>query len=452
GAVVWDWNLITDELDWSDEYYRAFGYSEKDTLPTIESWSDFIHEDDVKDTLEGLHEVINSGETNWAAEYRFKKKDGTYGFSLGWGTVIHDTNEKPVRMIGAMLDITERRRAEDARIQMEEAIQKTQKLESLGVLAGGIAHDFNNLLMAILGNADLAQMELSPVSPAYDRIEDMMSSARHAADLCRQMLAYSGKGKFVVDALSLTDLVDEMSQILNVSISKKAVLKYNFADNLPAVKADATQMRQIIMNLITNASEAIGDKSGVISISTGAMECDRSYLGETYLDNKLPEGIYSYFEVADTGCGMSKETKQKLFDPFYTTKFTGRGLGMSAVLGIVRGHKGAIKVYSELNKGTTFKVLFPAAEEPANNIKAAAEKEAGQWQGSGTILIVDDEETILAVGRRYLEKKGFSVLTALDGREGVEVFQEHAAEIVCVILDLTMPHMDGEETFREIRR
>ncbi|MCP4713644.1 MAG: response regulator, partial [Deltaproteobacteria bacterium] len=259
-------------------------------------------------------------------------------------------------------------------------------------------------------------------------------------------------GKFVVDALSLTDLVDVMSQILNVSISKKAVLKYNFADNLPAVKADATQMRQIIMNLITNASEAIGDKSGVISISTGAMECDRRYLSETYLDNELPEGIYSYFEVADSGCGMSTETKQKLFDPFYTTKFTGRGLGMSAVLGIVRGHKGVIKVYSELNKGTTFKVLFPSAEEPANNIKAAAEKEAGQWQGSGTILIVDDEETVLAVGRRYLEKRGFSVLTALDGREGVEVFQEHAAEIVCVILDLTMPHMDGEETFREIRR
>ena len=346
----------------------------------------------------------------------------------------------------------ERDRKEKERQKLEDAVRQTQKLESLGVLAGGIAHDFNNILMGVLGNADLAQIELSPVSPAYERIEDMIVSVRRAADLCKQMLAYSGKGRFVVENINLMEIVEEMAHMLAVSISKKAVLKYNFAENLPSVKADATQMRQIIMNLITNASEAIGDRSGVISINTGAMDCDRSYLSESYLDENLPEGLYTYVEVADTGHGMSKDTKEKLFDPFYTTKFTGRGLGLSAVLGIVRGHKGAIKVYSESGKGTTFKVLFPAVDEPANSIKSAANNEADDWQGSGTILLVDDEESVLSVGKRFVEKKGFEVLTAADGREGLEVFREHANAIVCVILDLTMPHMDGEAAYREIRR
>ncbi len=349
-------------------------------------------------------------------------------------------------------DITALKRADEERQNLEAAIRKTQKLESLGVLAGGIAHDFNNLLMAILGNADLAQMELSPLSPAHDRIEDIITSARRAADLCKQMLAYSGRGKFVIEALSLTEIVEEMFHMLEVSISKKAVLKYNFAANIPAVRADATQIRQIILNLITNASEAIGDRSGVISINTGAMDCDRNYLSESYLDENLPEGLYSFFEVADTGCGMTDETKEKLFDPFYTTKFTGRGLGLSAVLGIVRGHNGAIKIYSELNKGTAIKVLFPAVDEPTQKIKPSDQCEEDTWRGSGTILLVDDEESILAVGKRYLEKKGFNVLIAQDGRVGLELFRKHAEEIVCVILDLTMPHLDGEETFREMRR
>ncbi len=255
-----------------------------------------------------------------------------------------------IQIIESCRDITGRKRAEEERLSLERQVQHAQKLESLGVLAGGIAHDFNNLLMAILGNADLALDDLSPHAPAHECIQEIEKASKRAAELAKQMLAYSGKGRFVIEPIDLNEFVDEMAHLLEVSVSKKALLKYNYADNLPAIDADATQVRQIIMNLITNASEAIGDRSGVIALSTGAMDCDRAYLDSANnplrasLDEPLLEGVYTYFEVADTGGGMDKETQEKIFDPFFTTKFTGRGLGMAAVLGIVRGHHGTIKV------------------------------------------------------------------------------------------------------------
>jgi signal transduction histidine kinase/ActR/RegA family two-component response regulator len=373
---------------------------------------------------------------------------------------ICDDNGQVKYIIGASVNITERKRAEVERLNLERQVQHAQKLESLGILAGGIAHDFNNLLMAILGNADLAMDELSPHAPARDNIKEIEKAAKRAAELSRQMLAYSGKGRFVVEPVDLNEFVEEMAHLLEVSISKKAVLKYNFSNNLPSIDCDATQIRQIIMNLITNASEAIGDKSGVIAMSTGAMECDRAYLDgvdeimRAGLNEPLPEGLYVYLEVADTGCGMDAETTQKVFDPFFTTKFTGRGLGMAAVLGIVRGHRGAIKIYSEVAKGTTFKVLFPASGLPANSdaLKRRDIDRSEEWQGRGTVLIADDEETIRAVGKQMLGRMGFDVLTAGDGREAIELFQDRTDDIVCILLDLTMPHVDGEQAFRELRR
>ena len=348
-------------------------------------------------------------------------------------------------------EITRRIRAEEERHKLEVQIQHAQKLESLGVLAGGIAHDFNNLLMAILGHADLALQDLSPVSPVRENLREIEKASRRAAGLCQQMLAYSGRGKFVIQVVDLGEVVEEMTHMLEVSISKKVVMRFNFAPHLPPVEADVTQLRQVIMNLIVNASEAIGDKSGVIAISTGAMECDRAYLSETWLDEAQPTGLYVYLEVADTGCGMDKATLSKIFDPFFTTKFTGRGLGLAAVLGIVRGHKGAIKVYSEPGRGTTFKILLPASRRPAKRLRSETSP-APSWKGSGTVLLVDDEETIRALGKQMLERLGFSVLLAADGREGLQVFSERRDEIHCVLLDLTMPHMDGEEAFREMRR
>ncbi len=241
-----------------------------------------------------------------------------------------------------------------------------------------------------------------------------------------------------------------MANLLEVSISKNAVLRYHFTTELPRIEADVTQMRQIIMNLIINASEAIGEKHGVITVSTGSMECSRSYLQEAYIDESLPEGFYVYLEVADTGCGMDEATRLKMFDPFFTTKFTGRGLGLAAVLGIVRGHQGTIKVYSEPGKGTTFRVLIPALAQ--QRLTREPKTEECPWRGAGLVLLVDDEETVRTVGTQMLEKLGFRVLSARDGIEAIQIFRLQSQDMACVILDLTMPRMGGEETYRRLRQ
>jgi PAS domain S-box-containing protein len=340
--------------------------------------------------------------------------------------------------------------AEQQRHELEAQVQQAQKLESLGILAGGIAHDFNNLLTAILGHANLALMDLAPESPARDSLREIDKASGRAAELCRQMLAYAGKGRFVVEPINLSRLIEELAHLLQVSISKKVLLRCQLAGELPEIDADAAQMRQVAMNLVINAAESIGDTEGVIAISTGVMECGREYLRSSQLVEPPAPGRYVFLEVTDTGCGMDAETLGRIFDPFFTTKFAGRGLGLAAVLGIVRSHRGTLKVESERGRGTTFRVLFPAGAGAA----APAEPGARQlpWRGTGTILLVDDEEPVRNVAGRMLERCGFTVLCAGDGLEAVELFRAHASEIVCVLLDLAMPRMDGEETCRELRR
>jgi PAS domain S-box-containing protein len=346
------------------------------------------------------------------------------------------------KVLVSIIDVTERKR-------LEAQILHAQKLESLGILAGGVAHDFNNLLVSVLGHAGLALGRTPRDSASRKNLEQIEIAARRAAELTKQMLAYSGRGTFEVRPLDLSRLVEEMAHLLEVAISKKVKISYHFGANLPAIEADATQVRQLVMNLITNASEAIGDENGTITVTTGVMSAERAYLSETYLNEELPEGWYDYLEVSDTGCGLDKETQAKIFDPFFSTKFTGRGLGLASALGIVRGHRGAIKVYSEPGRGTTFKVLFPISAQAAREITVPAISVEG-WRGQGTILVVDDEEEVRVVTRSMLEEFGFTALLAADGRQGVELFRQHAGEIAAVLLDLTMPGLSGEETLQQL--
>jgi signal transduction histidine kinase/CheY-like chemotaxis protein len=354
------------------------------------------------------------------------------------------------RLLAILRDITERKRAEEERRRLEEKVQQAQKLESLGVLAGGIAHDFNNLLTGVLGNAELALMDLVPESPVLARVKDIKGVALRLTGLTNEMLAYAGKATFRIEPLNLSRLVEEMAHLLEVSTSKKAVVEYHLMPDLPLVEADASQLQQVIMNLITNASEAVSDKRGLITLCTGVIKADQKVLSEAFPGQDLSERDYVYMEVSDTGCGMDQETIGKMFDPFFTTKFTGRGLGLAAVQGVVRSHGGAIKVSSELGRGTAVKVLFPCAEQ-AQWLPSEEEEKEASWRGTGTVLVVDDEEPVRAVLEIMLERIGFSVLTLGSGTEAINVVRERVQEISAVFLDLTMPDMDGVEAFREIR-
>lgn len=334
------------------------------------------------------------------------------------------------------------------RKRVEKQLLHTQKLESLGVLAGGIAHDFNNILTAIIGNADLAFKKISKESPAAVNLQRIEQAAARAAGLAKQMLAYSGKGKFVVEQINQNNLLEEMLHMLEVSISKKAVLHLNLHTPLPTVEADAAQLNQVVMNLIINASEALGENNGSITITTSHKEFDQCYFGINWPTENLKAGDYVVLDVADTGCGMKKETLEKIFDPFFTTKFTGRGLGMAAVFGIIKGHKGAIKISSEPGKGSLFEILLPASN--SNVIADTENANIDKWKGSGTVLLVDDEEVVLTVGSEMLQELGFEVVTAKDGQEAIDIFKD-SNDIDIVILDLTMPRLDGEHAFYALR-
>ena len=354
-------------------------------------------------------------------------------------------------MLDAIRGDRERRAAEAERLRLEAQVQYAQKLESLGVLAGGIAHDFNNLLMVILGNIDLALFELPPGTPPHDCLSDAKAAGHRASELTRQMLAYSGRGTFVVERIDFSRLVDEMTPLLRISISKKAALRFDLAPDLPPIEADATQMRQVILNLVVNASEAIGDRNGTIRVSTGVVECDEAFLAAAVVNDAARPGPYVFLEVTDSGEGMDQETQARIFDPFFTTKLSGRGLGLAAVMGIVRGHKGAITLGSDPGAGTTFSVLFPPAAQAAA-AAAIPRPTAQSVRGTGTILLVDDEAAVRTTAKAMLERLGYRVLLAEDGRQAITAFQAHQPEISGVLLDLTMPSMDGEETFRELRR
>ncbi|PCJ52187.1 MAG: hypothetical protein COA70_12700 [Planctomycetota bacterium] len=356
------------------------------------------------------------------------------------------------------VDISERVKAEEERVVLERQMLHAQKLESLGVLAGGIAHDFNNILMSILGNADLARHGLANGNAIHQNIAAIEVAAHRAAELSGQMLAYSGKGKFLIESIDIGQLLTETAHLLDVVLSKNTAIKLEVADSLPQFAGDPTQLRQVIMNLITNAAEAIGQGSGTVTLTAGWMECDEAYLKQGLeilsTSSDLPPGAYVYCEVTDTGCGMDADTLAKVFDPFFTTKFTGRGLGMAAVLGIVRGHKGTIKATSEVNKGTSFRVLFPVDFKIPETILATSTGASASedWRGSGTVLIADDEELVRNVGKEMLSHLGFQPLEASDGERAIQVFREHADEITCVLLDLTMPNLDGEQTLSELRK
>jgi signal transduction histidine kinase/integral membrane sensor domain MASE1/CheY-like chemotaxis protein len=356
----------------------------------------------------------------------------------------------PDEAVAILRDVTDRVIGEEERRSLERQFQESQKLESLGVLAGGIAHDFNNLLTTVLGNASLVRYELADDAPVQQFMEQIEASSRRAADLCRQLLAYAGKGRFVVEQLDLSSLVRDTTELLQLSISKSAVLRFDLATMLPAAQADATQVRQVLMNLVMNASDAIGDREGTIHLRTRAIKYSRGQFTGPIVPAEPPDGLYVAVEVQDDGCGIAAGLLGRVFEPFFTTKFTGRGLGLSAVLGIVRSHGGALHVQSESGVGSRFTLLLPAtAMEVGRDEAVPAGPDA--WHGSGTVLVVDDEQNVRLVAQQMLESLGFNVRVADHGAAGVDYFRRDRNGIRAVLLDVLMPGLDGHAVLREIR-
>jgi PAS domain S-box-containing protein len=354
-------------------------------------------------------------------------------------------------LLGIFRDVTGRKQEQAQRLAMERKLQEAQRLESLGALAAGIAHDFNNLLTVILGNANLAVLDLPADAPQRPCLRNIEQASLRAADLCKQMLAFAGRGRLQPKRLDLNELLEQMGHALQVSIGPQAALRYELAAALPAVEGDATQMRQIVTSLVSNAAEALGESGGFVRVRTGVARVDRAYLERLEHFAELPEGEYVFVEVADNGCGISAEVRARIFEPFFTTKFLGRGLGLSAALGIARGHKGALKVESEPGRGSTFTLLLPRVEALSAEERGPA-LAAPSWRGSGTILVVDDEEAVRTVIARLLRGAGFDVLTVPGGYAAAEVLRAQTAPVRLILLDLTMPHLSGEAAYDEIRK
>jgi PAS domain S-box-containing protein len=424
---VEDYALLTVDragrvTSWNRGAERLFGYREGEMLGQDASF--IVVPESVRGEVlqRPMSEADRSGWAEWEG-WRIRK-DGTR--FLG-ACALAAIGRVEAREYGILIrDITERRRSEQDLLQ-------AQKMEGIGVLAGGIAHDFNNLLTGILGGVSIVKASLSPEAPEYRMLEIAERSSVRAAELISQLLAYAGKGKFVISRFDFSALIAEMLPLISASIPKTVELKLLLTPGLPWIEADASQIRQIVMNLIVNGAEAIGPEGGTVQVSTGASD----------------SGLDVFMEVNDTGSGMSEATQAKMFEPFFSTKFTGRGLGLAAVSGIVRGHKGKMRVDSVPGKGTTFRVSFPAVK--AEVVGRVDPPPSRMVQGTGTILVVDDEPELRKVAGRILESSGYSVLFAGNGREAVEVFRQNAPSIAAVLLDMTMPVMGGHEAFELIR-
>ncbi|MDB6114201.1 MAG: sensor hybrid histidine kinase [Lacunisphaera sp.] len=384
-------------------------------------------------------------------EYRLTHRDGREKWVLVRGQPIYDEAGAFRFIEGLAIDVTALKLAEQEKIAIERKLLAAQKLESLGVLAGGIAHDFNNILTSVLANASLARRDAEGHGPLSRSLEQIEHAARRAADLCQQMLAYAGKGTIVTDQVEVSELIRGTTALLEVTISKNTRLELQLADHVPPVLADVTQLRQIVMNLVINAADAIGQQPGTITVRTFAQPANAELLRSALGQPDLPAGTYVGLEVRDTGCGMAPATIARIFEPFFTTKFSGRGLGLSAVLGIVQSHRGALFVESALGAGSAFRLLLPAMQDPPASTPAAPTATSVPIPLRGTVLVIDDEGAIRAVAAAVLEAHGATVLEAANGDEALTVLREHGGKISLVLLDMTMPGIGGEETLRRMR-
>jgi two-component system cell cycle sensor histidine kinase/response regulator CckA len=430
-------------IEANPSFMRLTGYTAKD-LAAMTVFDLLAHP---REEVEQNQQSIDLNHRGFLGKRTYRTKDNRLIFVDVNVSVIFYSGKRVMCVVAR--DITERERLAEEKQRMQERLYESQKMQSLAILAGGIAHDFNNLLVGVLGNASLALEDLPRNSELRPILEQIQQSGERAADLSRQMLAYSGRGKFLIKNIQLNDLITEMASLLQVSIHKDVTLEYDFNASLPQIRGDITEMRQVIMNLIINAAESIQNRAGMIKVTTGWKQLEDSEIQAALYSDKNEAGPYVWISVADNGSGIKPIELKKIFEPYYSTKNTGRGLGLAALLGIVRGHQGLLNVTSQPGEGTTFKIWFPAAE-PVESKEEDEPRVTRVTRGKGTVLIADDEPSVRMLAERMLHKEGFTTFIARDGREALEVFQQHIQEISLVLLDQTMPHLKGSEIYRKM--
>jgi PAS domain S-box-containing protein len=427
---------------WSRGAERLFGYQSHEVEGT------FAHEIFVPpDRQAGVPEVElqTAREQGRAEDERWhRRKDGTRFWASGVMVALRDNGT--VRGFAKVVrDFTERRR-------LDEAVRQTQKLESVGVLAAGVAHDFNNVLTAILGNISLVRQRLGRQPDA--EVDEMLASAersgKRAADLVKQLLNYAGKGRREMRPVDICQAVNDALAIVQASVSRKVSVSQDVPDHCPPIQADVAQLQQLVLNLVLNGAEAIGENTGEVSVRVRIRDIPETELAQDYAGFSLPSRSYTEIQVRDTGVGMDEKTQQRIFDPFFTTKFMGRGLGLAAALGIVRSHGGGIAVESAPGKGTTFTVLLPSEQDSGAPL-TVSDSITESARGEGLVLVVDDEVAIRSMIQSTLEDLGYTVLTAEHGGQALELFHRSADDVVMVLLDLVMPVLDGAETAGAIK-
>jgi two-component system, cell cycle sensor histidine kinase and response regulator CckA len=454
GFGCWEWDMQTHEITWSEAMYAIFDRP-RDHMPTLDSFMERVHPDDRAGLQERVQQSIDHGLSRYP-DYRIVWSDGSVRVLAATAELERDQNGVPLRLTGAIQDVTEQRKHEVERQQMALQMLHAQKLESLGVLAAGVAHDFNNLLVGVLGNAELAALDGGLSSGTRHLLDQVIEAATRAAGLTRQLLAYTGRGHFSMRNVDLAGHVAGLSALLRASLPRSVQLSAELGGELPEVRADLDQLQQVTMNLILNAAEAYEGSEGEVQVRAFALCVEGAPSHALSAPGPLMPGRYVVLEVSDRGCGMEPHTLQRIFEPFFSTKFTGRGLGLAAVLGIVRGHEAVLTVDSAAGAGTTFRVHFPVAQQreaapaPLPALGPAPAPELDPLKGSG-VLVVDDEERVRAVARAVIASAGARVLEACHGAEALALFESRGGEIDAVLLDVVMPGMDVASVLRGLR-
>ncbi len=458
GIGCWQWDMTANEITWSDAMYNIFELP-RSYAPSLEGFMQRLHPDDKEMVAERTRITMEQGMTDFP-EYRIVRPSGEVRMVEASAQLERDEQGKPWRLTGALFDVTERRRAEQERSELAHKMMHAQKLESLGVLSAGVAHDFNNLLVGILGNGELALADAALTPATRLLLDRVVEAALQAAGLTRQLLAYTGRGHVRMSELDLSAHVRGIGELLRASVPRSIELELSLGEQLPAVRADADQLQQVTMNLILNAAEAYGEGSGRVAVRTFAAQIREPARHDLSAPQPLTAGRYVVFEVADQGSGMDASTLQRIFDPFFSTKFTGRGLGLAAVLGIARSHRAVLTVDSAQRVGTRFRVHFPALSES----RARAAQERGQGAAEGkedfahdsalrgrTALVIDDEPRVRQVELGILQGLGMRVIEAADGAQALELLRAHHQDIDVALLDLVMPGLDPASTLRGLR-